>query len=272
MLKARVRLKKERDGTVRVYVSSTEIGQGALTTLRKIVAGTLEIPLERVLQDYPDTASCPDSGPTVASRTTMIVGRLLQLCADKLKTRWSEPEIDLLEEYRYPSHLRWDNDRFEGNAYPEYSWGSNVVEVEVEPDTGVFRVLGAWGVFDIGTPLDRTIVRGQLEGGMVQGLGYGGMEVLQTRNGKPQQASFTDYMIPTSVDFPDIACKVIESFYPDGPFGAKGLGELSLVGAAPALALAVEQAIGMPVTEIPVRPETILKLLQSRKGGKGGAT
>ena len=118
LLKSRVKLKKYADDTVDIFVSSTEIGQGAMTTLRKIVAQTLDIPIGQVKLTYPDTADCPDSGPTVASRTVMIVGRLLQECAEEVKRRWTEETFEVVKDYVYPEHLSWDSEKLAGNAYP----------------------------------------------------------------------------------------------------------------------------------------------------------
>jgi len=262
LIRARVRLKKYADDSVEIFVSSAEIGQGVLTTLRKIVAHTLEIPMERVRHDYPDSDQCPNSGPTVASRTVMIVGKLLQDAAGELKERWHEESCEVYRTFHFPDHLSWDNATFTGNAYPEYSWGGNRVEVEVDPVTGEVRVLGVWAVYDIGTPIDETIVRGQIEGGIVQGLAYGGMERLTAREGVLRQASLADYLIPTALDVPWIESRLIHNPFQGGPFGARGLGELTLIGAAPALALAVRNAIGREIRELPVIPELIREAMQ----------
>jgi len=261
LLKSRVKLKKYADGTVGIFVSSTEIGQGALTTLRKIVAQTLAIPIGQVKQTYPDTAECPDSGPTVASRTVMIVGRLLQECAEEMKKRWTEDTFELTKDYVNPKHLYWDSEKLSGNAYPEYSWGANVVEVAVDPVTYEVETKGVWAVYDIGKPIDEKIVQGQIEGGIMQGLGYAAMERLQSAGGKLLQDSLAEYLIPAAVDFPRIMVELIENPYAGGPFGAKGLGELPMVGAAPAFAAAVEQAIGKKIDGIPVTPEYIRELM-----------
>lgn len=261
IIKPKVRLRKCRDNAVQICVSSSEIGQGCLTTLRKIVAQVLEIPVEQVKYDYPDSDLCPDSGPTVASRTVMIVGKLLYDCAQEVKTCWQEGEFTVEQAYVYPGHLQWDNEHFRGNAYPEYSWGANVVEVAVDPLTYEINVLGTWAVYDIGTPIDEKIVKGQIEGGMVQGLGYGCLEVMESHEGRLRQNNFTNYVIPTAVDFPATESALIDNPYEYGPFGARGLGELSLVGAAPALAAAVQQAIGRRVGQIPLTPEYIMELM-----------
>jgi CO/xanthine dehydrogenase Mo-binding subunit len=262
LIKPKVRLKKHKS-IVEIFISSSEIGQGVLTTMRKIVSSMLNIPIENIHHNYPDSRDCPDSGPTVASRTMLIVGRLLQDCAIEMKKRWNEESFEITQSYVYPSHLSWDNQIFKGNAYPDYSWGANVIEVEIDANTYEVNVKGIWAVYDIGTPIDDKIVLGQIEGGIVQGLGYALMEVLESKNGKIIQDTFTTYIIPTSLDIPPIVSKLIENPSTIGPFGARGLGEIPLVGVAPALASAIQQAIGSKITKIPVTPEDILKGVQS---------
>ncbi len=264
-IKAKVRLVKRRDGTVEIRVANVDMGQGAQTTLRKVVAATLELPVERIAYDNPDTDRVPDSGPTVASRTAMIVGHLLERAAVELKQRWdSGQEVEVESNYRHPDHLEWDEDSLKGDAYPAYSWGVNVVEVEVDSITYETKVKGVWGVYDVGAALDDRIVKGQIDGGIAQGLGYATLEVMETRQGAIQQRNFTDYIIPTSLDLPRIESRLIDNPYEGGPFGAKGAGELPLIGAAPALAAAVGQAVGVCVDRIPVTPEYLAELCQHR--------
>jgi CO/xanthine dehydrogenase Mo-binding subunit len=261
LLHPHVRLRKALDGTVRIFASSTEIGQGAMTALSKIVAQTLGIPLSQVRYGYPDTGVCPDSGPTVASRTVLVVGKLLQDAALLMKQRWAEPECETEAQFEYPEGYSWDKDRHAGDAYLEYGWGANVVQVELDPVTCAYEIKGVWAVYDIGTPIDEKIVGGQIEGGMAQGLGYGAMEVLEIKGGKPLQCSLTDYILPTSMDLPPVTYRLIQSESVIGPFGARGMGELTLVGAAPALAAAIENAIGKPVSRLPLTPEYILEVM-----------
>ncbi|RKZ01314.1 MAG: aldehyde oxidase [Candidatus Hydrothermota bacterium] len=260
VIKATAKLRRRDDGKVEILVSSVEIGQGAQTTLRKIVAFALGIPMEDVVYENPDTSRVPDSGPTVASRTVIIVGGLLEQAAKELKARWNESgEIEVIKTYRHPEYVRWDDEKFVGDAYPEYSWGVNVAEVEVDPVTFEVRVKKVWGVYDVGTPLDERVVRGQLEGGIVQAVGYATIEVMESKNGKLMQNTITDYIIPTSIDAPEIETRLVVSPYPYGPFGAKCLGELPMVGCAPAVAAAIQHALGLKVDEIPARPELLLK-------------
>ncbi|MGB7594956.1 MAG: xanthine dehydrogenase family protein molybdopterin-binding subunit [Erysipelotrichaceae bacterium] len=259
-LKPKVRLKKHPDKTVEIFVSSTEIGQGVLTTLRKIVANTLEIPFEQVRHTYPDTDQCPNSGPTVASRTVMIVGKILQDAAYEMKKRWQEDTFEIIQGYRKPDHLFWDSGHLHGNAYPEYAWAATAVEVEIDPVTYAVSVKDVWIVMDIGNPIDEKIVHGQIEGGVVQGLGYALLELMETKNGKLIQDSLTTYMIPTADDFPPIHIELIDNPFIDGPFGARGLGEAPVVGVAPAVASAIQNALKKSFTSIPILPEHILEV------------
>jgi CO/xanthine dehydrogenase Mo-binding subunit len=257
-IKARVRLEK-RGGLAVLRAANVEMGQGAATTLRKIVAETLDIPIEKTVYDNPDTDQVPDSGPTVASRTVMIVGGLFERAALKMKDRWG-PESDFAveEEYAHPDHVVWDGDAFQGDAYQAYSWGVNVVEVSVDTVTGEITAEQVWAVHDAGRAVDERIVRGQIEGGILQGLGFASVEVMETEGGRYRQKNLTDYCIPTSADAPPIENSLLDNPYRYGPSGAKGVGEVTLVGAAPAFALAVENALGIEINRVPVRPETII--------------
>lgn len=259
-----VKLQKNADDTVRILVSNTDIGQGLKTTLSKIVAEVLGIPFGQVYIDNPDTDIVPNSGPTVASRSLMIVGRLLEKASYRMKADW-EPGVPQLVEQHYvhPDLIPWDMGTFSGDAYPTYSWGANVVEVEVDTLLAATKVTGVWGAFDVGTAIDTTIMRGQMEGGMLQGLGYGSMEKMECVNGAIRQSSITDYIIPTAKDTVPFETILIDNPYREGPFGAKGAGELTLIGTAPAYTAAVENAIGMPVYQIPLTPERIMEVLNN---------
>jgi CO/xanthine dehydrogenase Mo-binding subunit len=263
-IKAEVRLKKKRDGKVEILVSNVEMGQGPTTTLRKIVAQTLGIPVTEVLYDNPDTDRVPDSGPTVASRTVMIVGFLLKKAAQRLKdgcVKASEVEVE--EVYKQPEYVRWDQKKFDGDAYPVYSWGANVVEVEVDPLTYEIEVKGIWGVYDIGTAIDEQVIRGQIEGGIIQGLGYATVEVMKREDGRLLQGSMTDYIVPCPMDFPPIKSALVDNYYEYGPFGAKCAGEVPFIGAAPALASAVQNALNVTIDRVPVTPEYLLEVMDS---------
>jgi len=265
IIKAEVKLLKHVDKTVEILISNVEMGQGALTTLKKIVAYTLEIPINRVIFKNPDTSKVPDSGPTVASRTVTIVGKLLQDAAIEMKEFINDYiELEILKQYKHPEGFVWDDEKFQGDAYNTYAWGANIIEVEVNPITYEVSVTDIYAVFDIGEAIDELIVRGQIEGGMLQGLGYASMEVMQHKDGRLLQRTNTDYVIPTAMDFPKIQSKIVNNPYIDGPFGAKGVGETTLIGAAAAYALAVQNAIGHYVNKIPVTPEYLMEVMSNK--------
>ncbi|MHC1684327.1 MAG: xanthine dehydrogenase family protein molybdopterin-binding subunit [Clostridiaceae bacterium] len=264
IIKAKVKLKKYEDDKVEILISNVEMGQGVTTGLRKIVAHALEIPLENIIYTNPDTDRVPNSGPTVASRTTMIVGKLLQNAAVEMKNKWKDNEqLEIMETYKHPEGFNWDAENFVGDAYNTYSWGANVVEVEVNPITYEVDVKGVWTAYDIGNAIDEKIIEGQIEGGVAQGLGFAGMEVMVSKEGRLIQKTNTDYVIPTAKDFPKIHSKLVNNPYAYGPFGAKSAGELTLIGAASAYAIAVENAIDGILTEIPVTPEKIMEVMQN---------
>ena len=262
---------KNADGTVEVLASNGDIGQGVRTTFPKIVAHELNIPLGKVYYSHPDTARVPDSGPTVASRSLMIVGELLRRAAIKLRDIWEEgKEQEVEEHYRQPDFMiPFYLDRFEGDAYPTYAWAVSAVEVEVDTYTGLINVLGAYGSFDVGTPVDYNIVVGQMEGGFLQGLGYASIEKMNyDEKGKIRNHSFTDYLVPTAVDVPNLVALLHVEEYPDGPYGAKGAGELPLVAPPPAYLEAVEMALGADrhqLSFIPFSPEDVIHELNKEE-------
>ncbi|WP_101696254.1 xanthine dehydrogenase family protein molybdopterin-binding subunit [Clostridium minihomine] len=265
-IKAVCQLHKHPDGTVEILAANGEIGQGLRTTFPKIVAHELNLPLEKVYYNHPDTARVPDSGPTVASRSLMIVGELLRRAAIQLRSQWKDGEDQVVEEhfkepdFMIPFYL----DKFQGDAYPTYAWAVGAIEVEVDTYTGISKVLGAYGSFDVGTPIDYNIVIGQMEGGFLQGIGYASIENMDYDNkGRIRNNSFSDYLIPTTKDVPNLQCMLYVQKYCDGPYGAKGAGELPLVGAPCAYAAAVEQALGngVRVNHIPFTIEDTLKAI-----------
>jgi CO/xanthine dehydrogenase Mo-binding subunit len=260
-INARVRLKKDEDDQIYLLVAAVDMGQGAKTTLKKIVQETLEIDPDRVHFDNPDTDFVPDSGPTVASRTIMIVGGLLARAAKDMKEHWVEGPMTIEKVYEQPDYITWNEERLEGDAYPAYSWGVNVVEVEVSKVTYQVNVKGIWSVYDLGKAIDERIVLGQADGGIAQGVAYGYLEVMRHDKGRLLQKNMTDYIIPTSVDMAPTETHLYENPYAFGPYGAKGFGELTLVGGAPAVALAIEQAISRKVRKIPATPEYMMELI-----------
>ncbi|HKL47527.1 MAG TPA: molybdopterin cofactor-binding domain-containing protein, partial [Candidatus Izemoplasmatales bacterium] len=261
IIKAKVRLKKAYD-KVYILVAAVDMGQGVKTTFRKLIAYILDIDIEQVVFNNPDTDYVPDSGPTVASRTMMIVGGLLARAANTMKERWTEDCLTVEKAYEQPDYIQYDEKNFVGDAYPAYSWGVNVVEVEVDPVTYQVDLKKSWSVYDVGKAIDERVVLGQADGGLAQGLSYGYLEVMNHQKGKIMQKNMTDYIIPTAMDMCDMETHLFENPYAYGPYGAKGVGELTLIGGAAAVAKAIENAIDKPVYKIPVTPEYIMELMQ----------
>ena len=251
----------------RILVASTEIGQGTRTMHAQIVADTLGIPYERVEVEAADTARVPDSGPTVASRTCMVVGRILERCAQEIRrTLGKTPAREYLarhgplvvtKEYAGPDGLYWDDDTYRGDAYGAFGWGCDVVEVERDPITFEIRPTRVTAVQEIGKAIHPILAAGQIEGGTAQGLGYALLEEVAMRDGRMANAQLTNYIVPTTLDTPEIDVTILENPYRHGPYGAKGVGEMPIDGPAPAVVNAI-RSLALDLREIPATPERIL--------------
>ena len=253
---------------VRVLTSSTEIGQGTRTMHAQIVADSLGVPYEDVEVAQPDTSRVPDSGPTVASRTCMVVGGILQRAAAELRRRIGDATpadyfrqhgpLRVEAEYEQPDWIQWDDQTYRGDAYATYGWGCNVAEVEVDPVTFEVRPLRLTAAVDVGKAIHPALAIGQIEGGTAQALGFALLEHVVMRDGAMANAQLTNYTIPTTLDTPPIDVVLIENPYPGGPYGAKGLGELPMDGPAPAIVNAI-RSLGIDVREVPALPEVVCR-------------
>ncbi|CAN5458730.1 xanthine dehydrogenase family protein molybdopterin-binding subunit [soil metagenome] len=271
-LASKAKLELTKTG-VCILVSSTEIGQGTRTMHAQIVADSLGIPYEDVEVAQPDTQRVPDSGPTVASRTCMVVGKILQRCAEEMKEKLgalSPAEyyaqygaLEILKEHEPPGWIQWNEETYSGDAYATYAWGCDVAEVEIDRDTYEVRPIKITAVQEFGTPIHPGLARGQIEGGTAQGLGFTLLEKVVMRGGGMANASLTNYTIPTTLDTPEMDIAMLENHYLDGPFGAKGLGELPIDGPAPAVINAIRH-LAIDVREIPATPELVMAACSSR--------
>jgi len=267
-------------GDILILSGSTDIGQGQRTTHALIAADVFGLPLDRVTMALPDTSKVPDSGPTVASRTCMVVGKVIEDCAVALLARvmgeeaarpgpdaWGEAVDAFLKaegdasvklKYQTDPDTRWNPDTYEGDAYPCYSWACDVVEVEVEPDTLEVTISGFWSAQDVGKAIHPVIALGQLEGGSLQGLGFATIEEMRFKDGKLLNDRMTNCIIPTSLDAPEMHVHMVEEPFPGGPSGAKGIGELPMDGPAPAVLAAIEHATGIRLESLPASPEALM--------------
>ena len=272
-------------GKVRVLTSNTEIGQGSFTIFSQIAANALGIDVSQIEIAQPDTANVPNSGPTVASRTTMIVGKLVESAALGLKqtlvgsgllgeTYSTEDfaaacrahltkhgELKSFSKYEPPPGVHWDDEKYQGEAYGTYAWAVYVAEVTVDLTTYEARVDDFVALQEVGKVIHPVLAAGQIEGGVAQAIGYALYENIVWQNGRMINNQMTNYIMPTSADLPPIRVYFEELPYAFGPSGAKGIGELPMDGPAPAILNAIEDAIGSPVNRIPLLPETLMKVM-----------
>ncbi len=273
------------NGRVRVLVSSTEFGQGTKTVLCQIAAEALGLPYEDVEIAQPDTDGVPNSGPTVASRTVMVVGKLVQsaahgiiqtlTAAGLLHAAYSREEFRVacgkfvaehttlksLAQYEAPPNIYWDDEKYRGEAYAAYSWAVYIAEVTVDLATYAVNVEDFVALQEVGRVLHPTLARGQITGGVAQGIGYALYEKVVWQNGRMQNGQMTNYIMPTSADLPRIRVYFEELGNQHGAYGAKGIGELPMDGPAPAVVNGIEDALGISFNSIPLLPEDIFRAI-----------
>ena len=252
----------------RILVASTEIGQGTRTMHAQIVADALGIPYGRVEVADADTARVPDSGPTVASRTCMVVGKILQECAREMRKRLGglspreylrrHGPLLVTREYENPRELSWNDETYRGDAYGAYGWGCDVAEIERDPVTHEIRPTRFTAVQEIGKAIHPVLAAGQVEGGTAQGIGYALLEEVVMRDGRMANAQMTNYLAPTTLDTPPIDVVILENPYRHGPHGAKGVGEMPIDGPAPAIVNAIRH-LGLDLRAIPATPERVME-------------
>lgn len=348
------------DGSVNVAVGTTEIGQGMITVLSQIAADSLGCPIEFIRILPPDTSRVPDSGPTVASRTTLMSGnaiadasrqikqRILEACSDYDVSKALEDDThstprkrsdrratetssfkdivtksysagntalsDTNQEawdallwtttiqhcvqnmvqlsahgWAIPPRTTYDMDTGMGDVYVTYSYSANLVEAEVDLDTCETRILKVWTAHDVGKVINPQTGQGQIEGGVVQGLGYALVEehLLARRDGHGSRQrgegnlpspgailnnQFSTYIIPTAMDTPEIHPVLVEHEFSYGPFGAKGLGETPIIAVAPAVVNAIAHATGVRLSEIPATPERVWEAIKSQNKNAASKT
>ena len=281
-LNALVGVEAAANGGVRVLVSSTEFGQGTNTILCQIAAETLGLEYDDVSMAPVDTSTSPNSGPTVASRTAMIIGKILQTAALKMRqtlidSGLLEPaggreqfltacqayrrqfgELQSFSRYEAAPNIFWDDEQYSGEAYPAYGWAVYVAEVTVDTSTYSVTIDDFVALQEIGKVLHPVLAAGQIEGGVAQAIGYALYEKVVWKDGRMTNNQMTNYIMPTAEDIPPIRVFFEEVPYQYGPYGAKGIGELPMDGPAPAIINAVVQATGVAFNAIPLLPEDIL--------------
>jgi len=286
-LNSLVYLDVREDGRPEILVSSTEFGQGTNTILSQVAAQTLNLPYESIVVSPVDTSIVPNSGPTVASRTAMIVGKLVERASLQMLTLLRDeeklPEAYTPEEFtaaalayrakhgtlrcavRYepPAKIYWDDELYRGDAYPGYAWAVYVAEVAVDMNTYMATCTRFDALQEVGMVMHPVLAKGQIEGGVAQGIGYALYEKCMWKNGRMMNNQMTNYIMPTSADLPPIHVHFEEVPSIHGPGGAKGIGELPMDGPAPAILNAIENATGVAFNTIPLLPEDIFERFTS---------
>jgi CO/xanthine dehydrogenase Mo-binding subunit len=265
-------------GEIRILTASTEMGQGTKTIFPQLVGEALGVDQADVEIAPQDTSIVPDSGPTVASRTAMVVGGLLIKAAEKMRAQVEQmvggPFADTYRSFAsthgplrideqftpYPG-VEFDDTTYTGDAYPCFGWAAAVAEVEVDLDTGEVAVTDVVSADEIGRVIHQVLAEGQVEGGSLQAVGYATIEELKLVDGRYQNDRLATYLIPTAMDAPRITSLLLEHPYSGAPHGAKGVGELPMDVVAPAVVAAIHDATGFWITDLPATSERVLAAL-----------
>ena len=301
-------IKIENDGSLTLTSGLTDYGQGSRTVFTLIAAEVLGVRPERIHMLRPDTYTSIESGPTVASRSTLMGGNATRVAAqnlDRLLVGAAAQSLQCTpaqiiregEHYIGPSeeplsfeqvvdqarrmglvlstrgtwnmpHIEWHFDKGTGIPYYCYVFGAQVAEVQVDTRTGEVQVERIWAAHDGGKVIFPQGAEGQMVGGIAQGLGYALLEEMNFHQGYPQSLNFDGYLIPTALDMPPVEGTFIETAFPEGPYGAKNMAEPLMIAAAPAIANAVFHATGMRHHAIPI---TIEQALLGHPLSPGGA-
>jgi CO/xanthine dehydrogenase Mo-binding subunit len=249
-----------------VYIGSADAGQGAHTVIRQMAAEALEVPLESVHMETSDTATSPGSaGSASASRTTFMAGRAVQEAAALALERWRDEERPAIVEHTYLAPETTPLDPETGEGLPNFAYGyvAQAVEVAVDTETGELDIRRVVCVDDVGKAVNPQQVEGQIEGGVVQAVGWATCENFITERGRVLTPYLSTYLIPTIADVPErVESVIIEKPDPRGPWGARGVGEMPFIPLAPALVAAIHDATGIWIDELPLTPERVLHSLK----------
>src|SRR5438445_59497 len=269
---ARVRLMRDERGPLaRVHTAAAEVGQGIVAVCVQIAR--TELGVQRVEIDPPDT-TIGSAGSSSASRQTwMTGGAVLAACREvkaellaRARTAGRSPDdlSALLDEpiERTVTHRHRDTEprdpSTQNQGHVAFLFAAHRAVVDVDVETGLVKVVQVATAQDVGKAINPVAVVGQIEGGIAQGLGLAVMEEVQLRDGHVRNASFTDYLLPTTLDMPPVVTELIEHPHPDAPYGAKGVGEPPTISSTPAIVAAIRAASGRELNRVPVRPDDIV--------------
>ena len=253
-----VRVSRSADGQITLYNGAVDIGQGSYTIMRQICADALGVPVEAIKQVTGDTDLTPDAGKTSASRQTYVTGRATELAAQDLRRQIEALEgvnegVALEAEASFDPPATPLDENGQGEPYGTYAFAAQMAAVAVDTELGTTKVVRMVAAHDVGKAINPALVEGQIQGGIAQGLGLALME--EYLPGRTE--NLHDYLIPTVGDMPAMEIILIEDPDPNGPQGAKGVGEPGLVPTAPAILAAIKSATGVSIHQIPATPDRV---------------
>ena len=245
-----------------LHHAGAEVGQGTHTVMVQMAAEAVGVPFERVKIITSDSATMSNSGSVSASRMTFMSGNAIRGAAEVALKKWQAEERPAIGEFKYlaPRTNQFDKDTGYSTPNFAYAFVAQAVEVEVDTETGHVRVVSVISADDVGQPINPALVQGQVEGAVVQAQGYSLLEDYKTKNGYVLTDQLSTYLIPTIWDIPEkVETVIVEVPDPNGPWGARGLGELPFLTVAPAIAAAIHDAVGVWINEFPFTPERVFK-------------
>jgi CO/xanthine dehydrogenase Mo-binding subunit len=248
--------------------AGADVGQGSHTAFVIMAAKALNIPVEKIQIVASDTGLTRDSGSVSASRMTFMAGNAIIGAAKAALEKWQNEERPAIAEYQYwaPKTSKFDPET--GACRPSFSYGyvAQAAEVEIDKETGETRLLKVVCADDVGNAINPPQVEGQIEGGVVQAAGYALMENFIEKNGLAQTKKLSTYLIPTVLDIPgEVDFVKVEHPDPNGPWGARGIGEMPFLPMVPAITDAVHDALGLWINEFPLTAERVSNAIDSRK-------
>ena len=247
-----------------LHHASAEVGQGTHTVMMQMAAEAVGVPFEKVQLLSSDSATMGSSGSVSASRMTYMSGNAIRGAAKSALKKWMAEERPAIAEFKYLAPPTTAFDQETGYSTPNFAYAfvAQAIELEVDTETGHLRILRVISADDVGKPINPALVEGQVEGAVVQAQGYAVLEDYKTKDGHVLTDQFSTYLIPTIWDIPEqVETVFLEIPDPNGPWGARGVGELPFLTVAPAIGAAIHDATGVWINEFPFTPERVLRAL-----------
>lgn len=247
-----------------LHHAGAEVGQGFQTVMVQMAAHVIGVPVSMVEMRTSDSATQGNPGSASASRLTFMAGNSVKGAAEAALEKWKAEERPAVAEFSYFAPPTTPMDKETGYSMPnfQYAYVAQAVEVEVDTETGHVRVKRITSADDVGTAINPDLVVAQIEGAVVQAHGYAVMEEFKTKDGRVLTDQFSTYLLPTILDIPEkVDSVLVEVPDPNGPWGARGMGELPYLPVAPAIAAAIHDATGVWISEFPFTPERVLRAL-----------